>query len=82
MEGQINQNIANWVIKNKAKPGKAFGTIKTYKNGNPLRLITSCCGTAIENLSAFTEYYLKPLAQKLPSFVAKTQPIYCKGSEI
>lgn len=35
-------------------------------------MITSCCGTAIENLSAFTEYYLKPLAQKLPSFVKDT----------
>ena len=54
LEGQIDQNIANWFVNNKAKPGKAFGTIKTHKDGNPLRLITSCCGTAIENLSAFT----------------------------
>ena len=41
---------------------------KTHKEGNPLRLITSCC----ENLSAFTEFYLKPLAQNLPSFVKDT----------
>ena len=32
-------------------------------------LFTSCCGTAIERLSAFTEFYLKPLSQSLPSFV-------------
>lgn len=70
--GQISENIAKWVVNENAKPGKAFGTIKTHKEGNPLRLITSCCGTAIENLSAFTEFYLKPLAQNLPSFVKDT----------
>ena len=64
--------IANWVVNSKARPGKAFGTIKTHKEGHPLRLITSCCGTAIENLSALTEFYLKPLAQKLPSFANDT----------
>ena len=79
---QIDQNIANWVINNKAKPGKAFGTIKTHKEGNPLRLITSCCGTAIENLSAFTEFYLKPLAQKLPSFVKDTTHLLQKIEEL
>ena len=51
---EINKEVANWVINSNAKPGKAFRTIKTHKRRNPLRLITSCCGTAIENLSAFT----------------------------
>ena len=55
-KGQISEEIAQWVTNKNAKPGKAFGTIKTYKDGNPLRLITSCCGMAIENLSAFTEF--------------------------
>ena len=68
LEGQIDLDISNWVVNNKAKPGKAFGTIKTHKDENPLRLITFRCGTAIENLSAFTEYYLTALAQKLHSF--------------
>ncbi|XP_068690032.1 uncharacterized protein [Montipora foliosa] len=79
---QIDQNIANWVVNNKAKPGKAFGTIKTHKEGNPLRLITSCRGTAIENLSAFTEFYLKPLAQKLPSFVKDTTHLLQKIEDL
>ena len=77
-----SKNIANWVVNNKAKPGKAFGTIKTYKEGNPLRLITSCCGTAIENLSAFTEFYLKPLAQMLPSFVKDTTHLLQKIEDL
>ena len=37
-----------------------------------MRLITSCWGTAIERISALTEFYLKPLAQKLPSFLKDT----------
>ena len=71
-QGQINNQIADWVINKNAKPGKAFRTIKTHKEGSPLRLITSCCGTAIESLSEFTEFYLKPLAQELPSFIKDT----------
>ena len=62
-EGQISQEIATWIANLEPKPGVAFGNVKTHKEGNPLRLITSCCGTAIERLSSFTEFYLKPLAQ-------------------
>ena len=28
-----------------------YGLVKTHKEGNPVRVITSGCGTAIENLS-------------------------------
>ena len=71
-KGEISDQVANWIIHKKAKPGVAFGYIKTHKAGNPLRFITSCCGTAIENLSAFSEFYLQPLARKLPSFIKDT----------
>ena len=69
---EISPEIASWIVNRKAKPGVAFGNIKTHKKDNPLRLITSCCGTAIENLSAFTEFYLQPLARKQPSFIKDT----------
>ena len=69
---QITEDIAKWVVNEQASPGTAFGNVKTHKDNNPVRLITSCCGTAIENLSAFTEFYLKPLAYGLPSFVRDT----------
>ena len=81
-KGQINEERASWVVDGSAKPGKAFGTIKTHKEGNPLRLITSCCGTAIENLSTFTEFYLKPLAQNLPPFVKDTTDFLQKIEEL
>ena len=33
---------------------------------------TRCCGAAIQNLSAFTEFYFQPLARKQPSFIKDT----------
>ena len=57
-KGEISNQVANWIVNKEVKPGVAFRNIKTHKEGIPLRLIKSCCGTAIENLSAFTEFYL------------------------
>ena len=85
-ERQISQEIATWIINLEPKPGVAFGNVKMHKRDNPLHLITSCCGTAIERLSAFTEFYLKPLSQNLPSFIKdstdlinKIQALNAKG---
>ena len=81
-EGQTNSEIANWVANAKAEPGKIFAMIKTHKNNNPLRLITSCKGTATQNFSSFTQFYLKLLAQKLPSFSKSTTHFLNKLKEI
>ena len=81
-KGEISTEVAKWVLNKEAKPGVAFGNIKTHKTGNPLRLITSCCGTAIENLSAFTEFYLQPLARKLPSFLKDTTDLLNKIEDL
>ena len=78
---EISPEIASWIVNEKAKPGVAFGNIKTHKNNNPLRLITSRCGTAIENLSAFTEFYLQQLARKQPSFIKDTADLLNKIQE-
>ncbi|KAJ8047538.1 hypothetical protein HOLleu_06564 [Holothuria leucospilota] len=75
---QISEEIFNWITEVIPKPGVAYGNVKTHKDGNPVRLITSCCGTAIERLSAFTEFYLKPLAQNLPSFLKDTSDLLNK----
>ena len=37
-KGQIDQDVANWVVNSKTRPGKAFGTIKTYKEGKPAQI--------------------------------------------
>ena len=54
-----------------------LGMVK-HIEGNLLRLITSCSGKAIERLSAFTEFYLKPPAQSFPSFVKDTTDLLNK----
>jgi len=81
-KGYISLEIASWVFNRKAKPWVAFGNIKTHKKDNPLRLINSCCGTAIENLSAFTEFCLQPLARKQPSFVKDTTDLLIKMQKL
>ena len=41
--------------------------VKTHKNDNPVRVITSGCNTAIEKLSILNEKTLYPIADNLPS---------------
>lgn len=76
--GDISPEIAEWVSAVNPKPGVAYVKVKNHKPNNPLRLITSCCGTAIERLSFFTEFNLKPLAEGLPSFIKDTTHLLTK----
>ena len=48
------------------------GLIKAHKEDYQLRIITTGCSTAIEHLSAFTEYYSAPLACKHSSYIKDT----------
>ena len=50
-----------------------YGLIKTHKVGNPVRVITSGCGTAIENLSIFVGKCLYSEVLKIESRVKDTQ---------
>ena len=52
--------------------GKMYGLIKTHKNDNPARIITSGCNTAIESLSIFVEKVLYDIAGNLPSRIKDT----------
>ena len=52
--------------------GKMYGLIKTHKNNNPARIITSGCNTAIESLSIFVEKVLYDIASNLPSRIKDT----------
>ena len=49
-----------------------YGNVKTHKENNPVRVITSGCNTAVENLSIFVENVLFELASKLPSRIKDT----------
>ena len=49
-----------------------YGNVKTLKENNPVRVITSGCNTAVENLSIFVENVLFELASELLSRINDT----------
>ena len=65
-KGEITQPLVDCILNVNARPGKNYGLIKTHKPNNPIRLITSGNGTAVENLSLFTEHFLHPCVKKEP----------------
>ena len=50
-----------------------YGLIKTHKENNPVRVITSGCSTSIEYLSVFVEKYLYREVNKIDSRIKDTQ---------
>ena len=51
----LNKKWAQYIKPANAKPGNMYGLIKTHKERNPARVITSGCGTANEFRSIFVE---------------------------
>ena len=47
--GVLNDSWSRFIKPSSSTPGKMYGLVKTHK----VRVITSGCGTAIENLSTF-----------------------------
>ena len=48
--GVLNDSWSRFIKPSNSTPGKMYGLLKTHKEGNPVRVITSGCETAIENL--------------------------------
>ena len=57
----------NFIINNEAVPGKNTPLYKTHKNNTPVRLLTTGCNTAIENMSKFLEQVSAPLTEGMRS---------------
>ena len=53
-----------------------YGLVKTHKVNNPVRVITSGCGTAVENLSIFVERCLYPEVLKIESRIQDTSEMF------
>ena len=54
-KGKIGKYWRNYIINEDAQSGKYPTLYKTHKQGNPIRLLTTGCNTAIENLSRLIE---------------------------
>ena len=63
---------AKYIKSNYCKPGTKYELIKTHKENNPVIVITSGCGTAIEYLSIFVEKYLYKKVNKIGSRIKDT----------
>ena len=50
---KINENCKEFIKPGNYKAGKMYVMVKTHKVDNPVRVITSGCNTAAENLSIF-----------------------------
>ena len=71
-EGEITSEWKEFIVNENAKPGKNSTLYKTHKEGNPVRLLTSGCNTAIENLSRFIEIVCAPFTENLRSRIKNT----------
>ena len=81
-KGEITQPLVDCILNVNARPGKNYGLIKTHKPNNPIRLITSGNGTAVENLSLFTEYFLHPCVKKEPQILIDRTALLNKIADI
>lgn len=71
---KLPKEWATFIKTSNPKPGTMYGLIKTHKpnNTNPVRTISSGCGTSIENLSIYVESHLAPLTINMPSRIKDT----------
>ena len=60
----ISQKWKKSITVKDSRPGKMYGNVKTHKIGNPSRVITSGCNTAIENFSIFVGNVLYDIASE------------------
>ena len=81
-KGEITQPLVDCILNVNARLGKNYGLIKTHKPNSPIRLITSGNGTAVENLSLFTEYFLHPCIKKEPQILIDMTALLTKVTEI
>ena len=66
-KGHLSAEWASIILNKEARPAKNSPLYKTHKNDIPVRLLTSGCGSATENLSLYAEKKCSDLAQSLKS---------------
>ena len=69
---EVDKNWKEFIINEDAQPGKNTPLYKTHKPNTPVRVSTTGCNTAIENLSRFLEVHSAPLATQMPSRIKDT----------
>ena len=68
----IDNSLKSFVSCDSPSAGKMYGLVKTHKVDNPVRIITSGCNTAVENLSICLEKVLYSEVEEIPSRIKDT----------
>ena len=68
----LDKKWASYIKPSNSKPGTVYGLIKTHKENNPARVITSGCRTAVEFLCIFVENYFYKEVKKIDSRIKDT----------
>ena len=78
------KNLRTLTNRNKPKLGRFYLLPKIHKrlHNVPGRPVISNSGFFTENISAFLEYHLKPLSQKVKSFIKDTNDFLKKLNEL
>ena len=69
---EISKEWAKYIINVNAVPGKNSALYKIHKPNNPVRLLTTGCNTAIENLLRFIEVVCAPLTNNIETRIRDT----------
>ena len=71
--GEIAKAWHNYIINKQAQLGNNSTLYKTHKEGNPIRLLTTGCNTALGNFSRFIEKTCAPLTNNTDSRINDTE---------
>ena len=69
---EISKEWVKYIANENAVPGKSSTLYKTHKPNNSVRLLTTRCNTAFENLSRFIEVVCAPLTNNIETRIRDT----------
>ena len=84
MNGDVSQETLDYFINDNPRIGLFYMLPKIHKrlHNVPGRPVISNCGYFTENISAFLDYHLQPLAQKVKSYIKDTNDFLKKLREL
>ena len=71
-EKVIDSSLKSFILCDSTSAGKIYGLARTHKFDNPVRIVTSGCNTAVENLSVFVEEPLYKKVERISSRIRDT----------
>ena len=77
-KGHLSSEWASFILNKEAKPAKNSPLYKTHKSDIPVRLLTSGCGSATENLSLYAE---KQCSELIKYRIPQKVPEICSSVE-